>query len=360
MTNNIEKLKVLHIVSSLQIGGAERFVLDLCQIQQSKGMKASIMSFGSNSDPLKLVCDDLDILVFTVEGNRLQKWLKIYNIVKGFDVIHFHSPYPLKLMSILLPLFKQKRVVYTRHGADPLSGRSWKALHRLVQKYIDDITFVSQEGADIFENNHGWLDKPKRVIDNGVNLSSVRADRAASKLLRLGSVGRMVDLKNQISLLQAVAMLPLDEQKTLEINFYGDGPCMAELKLFNDRNLENVAVNFHGMVQDRNVIYSSFDALIVTSETEGLSLAIIEAMAYGCVVIASNVGGNPKLVEHNTNGWLFDYNDTDSLAKYLQTLNKDRSLISSFGTEGRKKIELQFSLDNTAQKYTDIYSNTLI
>jgi len=155
-------------------------------------------------------------------------------------------------------------------------------------------------------------------------------------------------------------MLPLDEQKTLEINFYGDGPCMAELKLFNDRNLENVAVNFHGMVQDRNVIYSSFDALIVTSETEGLSLAIIEAMAYGCVVIASNVGGNPKLVEHNTNGWLFDYNDTDSLAKYLQTLNKDRSLISSFGTEGRKKIELQFSLDNTAQKYTDIYSNTLI
>jgi len=194
MTNNIEKLKVLHIVSSLQIGGAERFVLDLCQIQQSKGMKASIMSFGSNSDPLKLVCDDLDILVFTVEGNRLQKWLKIYNIVKGFDVIHFHSPYPLKLMSILLPLFKQKRVVYTRHGADPLSGRSWKALHRLVQKYIDDITFVSQEGADIFENNHGWLDKPKRVIDNGVNLSSVRADRAASKLLRLGSVGRMVDL----------------------------------------------------------------------------------------------------------------------------------------------------------------------
>ena len=189
MISDIKELKVLHIVSSLQIGGAERFVLDLCQVQQSNGLKASIMSFGSNSDPLKLVCDELNIIVFTIEGNRLQKWMKIYNIVKDFDVIHFHSPYPLKLMSILLPLFKRKRVVYTRHGADPLSARSWKTLHRVVQSYIDDITFVSQEGADIFESNHGWLDKPKKVVDNGVNLSSVNVAREPSQLLRLGSVG---------------------------------------------------------------------------------------------------------------------------------------------------------------------------
>ena len=167
----------------------------------------------------------------------------------------------------------------------------------------------------------------------------------------------MVDLKNQISLLEAVATLPIEEQQKIEINFYGDGPCLAELKLFSDRNLENVAVNFHGMVQDRNIIYSSFDALIVTSETEGLSLAIIEAMAYGCVVIASNVGGNPKLVEHNKNGWLFEYNDTKTLAKYIQKLSTDKALISYLGSEGRKKIESQFSLDNTAQKYTDIYFN---
>lgn len=357
MKSNRKNLKVLHIVSSLQIGGAERFVLDLCQVQQSRGIVTSIMSFGANNDPLKQACDDLNICVYNIEGNRLHKWIKVYKVIKNFDVIHFHSPYPLKLISILLPIFNNKRVVYTRHGADPLSAKSWKTLHKFVQKYVDAITFVSQEGANVFEQNHGWPEKSKNVIDNGVNLSCVKVDRTPSNLLRLGSVGRMVTLKNQISLLQAIASLPSEEQQSLEVNFYGDGPCLKELKLFKENNLVNVAIHFHGMVQDRNIIYSSIDALVVTSETEGLSLAIIEAMAYGCAVLASNVGGNPKLVEHDVNGWLFEYDDKQGLATYIQALEKDKSLLSVFGCEGRKKVERQFSLDNCATQYNDIYVN---
>jgi glycosyltransferase involved in cell wall biosynthesis len=116
-----------------------------------------------------------------------------------------------------------------------------------------------------------------------------------------------------------------------------------------------VNVYFHGMVQDRNVIYSSIDALVVTSETEGLSLAIIEAMAYGCAVIASNVGGNPKLIEQDVNGWLFEYDDNKTLSEFIHTLQTQQALLSTFGKAGRQKIEQQFSLDNCADKYSEIY-----
>jgi glycosyltransferase involved in cell wall biosynthesis len=355
MTNSRKCLKVLHVVSSLEIGGAERFVLDLCQVQQSKGFVASIMSFGKSRDPLHQACNQLDISVYNIQGNRISKWLQVYKVVKNFDVIHFHSPYPLKFISIILPILNGKRIVYTRHGAAPLSDKAWKTMHRFVQKYVDAITFVSQEGANVFEKNHGWPEKIKHVIDNGVNLSSVQVTRTSSSLLRLGSVGRMVDLKNQISLLQAIARLSPEGQQLLEVNFYGDGPCLQKLKLYAEDNLDNVNVYFHGMVQDRNVIYSSIDALVVTSETEGLSLAIIEAMAYGCAVIASNVGGNPKLIEHDVNGWLFEYDDNKTLSEYIHTLQTQQALLSTFGKAGRQKIEQQFSLDSCADKYSEIY-----
>lgn len=348
-------LRVLHIVSSLQIGGAERFVLDLCYQQKLANVDASIMSFGQVCDPLVETCTVQNIDVYTINGNRFIKWINIYKIAKNFDVIHFHSPYPMKLISILLPLLKRQRIIYTRHGANPLPGATWRKLHRYIEPYVNEITFVSQEGSKVFSDNHGWSGKDKHVIDNGVDLDSVELSRKPTEKLRIGSVGRMVGLKNQISLLQAVKLLTKEEQLAIEVNFFGDGECLAQLQEFSDNNFNAESIKFHGMVSNRNIIYPNFDVLVVTSETEGLSLAIIEAMAYQCAVIATNVGGNPKLVDDNKNGRLFEYNDVNNLSHFLSELISNRDIITQFGQAGRNKIESLFSLEHCAQKYLSLY-----
>lgn len=355
MQKNTHSLSVIHIVSSLNIGGAERFVLDLCQVQQKQSVRVAIMSLGQPDEPLQKLCDDLNIPVFNVLGHRLTKWLSMMKYFRKFDVIHCHSPYPLKLMSVLLPLLSRKKIIYTRHGANPLSNKVWKRLHKFLRNYIDSITFVSQEGAEVFQQHHGWPAHKKHVIDNGVDLSGINIQRQASSQIRLGSVGRMVELKNQKNLLQAVALLTEAEQKKIALNFYGDGPCFENLKATSKELALAATVMFHGMVNDRDKIYNVIDTLVVTSETEGLSLAIIEAMAYQCGIIATNVGGTPKLVDHNVNGWLFDYDDAQQLAGYIQQLLQNPMLASEQGSQGQLKIAAQFSLQSSALKYLSLY-----
>lgn len=350
-------LSVAHLVSSLEVGGAERFVIDLCYVQKvSQCMNACIISFGKETDKLVPVCHELGIEVFIINGSRLKKLLTFYKLMRSYSIIHSHSPYPLKF---LLPLFffkKPEKLIYTRHGAHPFNHAGWLKVHRLLKHFIDEMTFVSKEGAEVFKKHHNWSDIPTTVIDNGVNLLTIKHTQHNSPKLRLGSVGRMVELKHQICLLRAVHLLPEKYQQQLEVNFFGDGPSKEILTHFIKENIASVEINFHGMVSNRDDIYGVIDALIVTSETEGLSLAIMEAMAYGCLTIATKVGGNPKLVDHKENGFLFDYNDHLMLAKYLMLLIDEKHLINGLGNKAHLKIKDNFSLDVCANKYLTIYS----
>jgi glycosyltransferase involved in cell wall biosynthesis len=350
------QLSVAHIVSSLEIGGAERFVIDLCHVQKSTlGIDACIVSFGKKTDKLVAVCQQMGIKVCVLEGSRIKKLFTFYKIMRLNKVIHSHSPYPLKF---LLPLFfikKPSKLIYTRHGAHQFNHTGWLRVHNVLKPFVSAMTFVSQEGAEVFQTNHGWLDIPHTVIDNGVNLIDIKQTQHDSNKVRLGSVGRMVALKHQICLLKAVSHLSEKYQQCLEVNFFGDGPNKEVLSTFIDGKLKKMSINFHGMVSNRDDIYGSIDALVVTSETEGLSLAIMEAMAYACLTIASNVGGNSKLVDHNENGWLFDYDDDEKLAQYLMRLVDHRQLLTEMGEKAHLKIKENFSLEVCANKYSSIY-----
>lgn len=347
------KLKVAHIVGSLNVGGAERFVIDLCSTQKQSNMKPAIISLGSPNDPLENECKVNNIPVASYGGGSVIKILRVFIVLLKFDVIHIHSPHALKFLSLVLPFFN-KKIIYTRHGAAPLAANHWQTLHLKLKKNIDAITFVSQEGLDNFQQQHHWQDKTNVVIDNGVLI--VPIPKKESKKLRLGSVGRMIPLKHQISLLKAVRLLIAETQKNIALHFFGDGECLSQLKLFHKNNIANVEVDFHGMVNDREFIYSNIDVLVVTSETEGLSMVIIEAMANRIPVIATDVGGNPKLVINEQTGWLFNYNDDEKLSEYIQRINDDRQLIIEYGDNAFEYVSANFSIDSAAKKYAQLYN----
>ena len=350
-----KNLKVAHVVSSLAIGGAERFVVDLTKDQIKSGHSVDIISFGKQSDELVSVCKQLNINAFTILGvNKLVKVLKFIKLSNSYDIVHFHSPYPLKFVSLFMRFIKSK-IIYTRHGANPLNEKAWIRTHQRVKPYVAAITFVSQEGANVFRANHGWQNKQLHVIDNGVEVDLSFQPMRVKNKLRIGSVGRMVELKGQIDLLRMAKNLPLQQQEKIEIHFYGDGPCFDTLHRYWQSEIPHVHVVFHGMVTDRTKIYGEIDVLVVTSETEGLSLAIIEAMAFGNPAIGTNVGGTPKLIVDNETGWLFDYQDTQTLQKHIETLLAEPELINTLGKKAQQKMQNEFSISSTARKYEDIY-----
>lgn len=357
MIKNKENLSVVHVLSSLEVGGAERFVIDLCQLQQAKGSKVAILSFGEKNDPLVIECEAAGIRVYHTRSSRIHKWKDAISALLSYNTLHFHSPYPLKFLLPVMPLCWLKKVIYTRHGADPLAGKTWKTMHKIAQLFVNNINFVSQEGADVFERSHGWKNKAKHVIDNGVNLAAVSVTRKKAERFRIGSVGRMVPLKNQISLLQAIARLDEEHKARIEVHFFGEGPSKSILTDFVDANHMQECVIFHGMVNNRMDIYNSFDVLAVTSQTEGLSLAIMEAMAYYCPILASNVGGNSKLVSNGHNGYLFEYNDVSYLSTKVTAMMDEVEQLQTFADNSRKIIEQQFSLSVSADKYQQLYNS---
>jgi len=356
MPKKNNKLKVLHVVASLNVGGAERFVIDLSLAQKNLGIEPSIISLGNPKDILVSTCKSSNVPVITYSASSYVKFCLVFFALFKFDIIHVHSPHALKYIRLFLP-FLNAKVIYTRHGAAPYSKGNWLKFHQKIKQYISAVTFVSQEGLNIFQGIHQWDNIASFVIDNGVLLSPINSKAVASKKLRIGSVGRMIPLKNQIGLLKALALLSEDARSNISVDFFGDGECFEQLKAFDNEYLPTTAVKFHGMVNDRELIYSSFDLLVVTSETEGLSMVIIEAMANQIPVIATDVGGNPKLVLPNQTGWLFDYDDEEQLAKIIANIVNDKTILKPLGHEALNYVATNFSIETSANKYLKLYES---
>jgi len=352
----MNKKKIIHIVSSLNVGGAERFVIDLSQDIKETNNCVEILSFGDVNNTLWKVAEDAGIKVNTIsKSSSISGQLTLFKLLSGVDVIHLHTPRVIKTLSIVLKLIGKKKLIYTRHGAADLSSSEWQSRHAKFRKYVDYMTFVSQEAMDVFTRVYLWEDIKKEVVDNGVKIPQLD-QRQKSNILKIGAVGRFVELKNQISLLKALKKLPNDIQKNVEVHLFGDGECEHQLKEFVNQSELEKHVTFHGMVEDRNFIYNSFDLLCVTSETEGLSLAIMEAMAFALPVLATDVGGNSKLVKHDVTGWLFDYNDVEAMVEKITWLMSNRDVMLNFGAEGREYIKNTFSINSASKKYMSIYN----
>lgn len=349
---------VIHVVSSLKVGGAERFVIDLCQEQVGQGLNVAILSFGLAEDTLVSVCHEHQIPLTTTNGKSWRVQKQRLQLLSRFDIIHVHSPAALKSLVFHLFLLKHKKLIYTRHGAAPLNKPHWIRLHRFARNFIHAVTFVSAEAKHSFAH-HGWHKVPQHIIDNGVRLPSEaltdNKNTARSSVIRLASVGRMVKLKSQLSLLQAVSQMDSDSQSQLELHFFGDGELRAQLEAFH-RQHSGIQAVFHGVEINRQNIYPYIDVLVVTSSTEGLSMVILEAMAYGKPVIATNVGGNPMLVKSGETGFLYEFNDIDELRSLISGLLKKAELRVKLGRQAREWVEQQYSLTKTAVLYRELYN----
>jgi len=357
MTNKPKS--VLHILSSLNVGGAERFVIDLAVEQrQSLALNTAILSFGHQAEALVKECENNNIEVHFAEGSTFKKVLTLKKIIKSFDVIHFHSPYTL-LFSCYYPLLAYgKKIIYTRHGAEPFAQPKWRLMHKITKFMVDHITFVSDEGKTVFGKAHGWEHKSQTVLDNGILIpdESLEEPKDVNRTkIRLGSVARMVSLKNQICLLKALSVMPHEISSKFEVHFFGNGPCEELLREEANKLNSQVNVVFHGMVINRDDIYQNMDVMVVTSEMEGLSIAILEAMARKIPVLATNVGGNPKLVHNNTTGQLFDYDNHEMLSKQLIDIIQSPDTICHLGQQAYSMVKNNYSLETVANKYMQLY-----
>ncbi|HEX5062636.1 MAG TPA: glycosyltransferase family 4 protein [Kofleriaceae bacterium] len=350
--------RVVHVVSSLEIGGAERLVVDLACAQQRAGLGAWIVDLGRDESPLADAARRLGVQV--IRAGRMRSrlartvWLARVLVARE-NAIHIHNPWALRAVLPILPAIRG-RVIYTRHGASPYGGRGWRAVHRLARPFIDQITFVTDEARAAFEAAHWRSVFHHIVIENGVAVPAAVPDRERPGRLRIGSVGRLVELKGQRLVLDAIAALPPDHRARVEVHLFGDGPDRSSLTDHARASLHDVPVVFHGTVLDRERIYNAIDVLAVGSRTEGQSLAIMEAMARGVPAIATNVGGNPQFVHDGETGMLVPSGDATAIRDAIARMLVDPDLVSRLGRASHSLIGAYHSIDAVAARYHSLYS----
>jgi glycosyltransferase involved in cell wall biosynthesis len=249
-----------------------------------------------------------------------------------------------------------------RHLGDRLSAAQTRILTCVFRLFPDRIVCNSRAAAERLR----YLGIPAGklvVIPNG--LPAECFDRVepllppAGNLLRVGLVARMNEkVKNHPALLRATALL-LREMPNIEMILAGDGKLRPELeKMATDLGIAR-NVLFLGECRDIPALLASLDISVLTSLSESMPNAILEAMAAGLPVVSTRVGGSPELVRHGETGFLVDSGDDVQLADALRVLLRDVTLRKQFGGRGREVAQAQFGIAAIQKQYEELYTSAL-
>lgn len=284
------------------------------------------------------------------------------------DLIHCHylrEHYTALLAKRYRPGLK---VVYTNHfvQANDLVTR---ISNRWMDKRQDQMIAVCNKGKEQLIAN-GWTGDRIQVVFNAVDPEAWAGDRSESTLRQeLGipedrfvmlCASRFADDKGHKYLIDSVKLLKERTKKSFTLVLAGDGPLLEPSKAqVKELGLEDV-VTFIGFRKDIKNLYKGSDLYVNSSQHEALSFLIIEAMAAGLPVIATDMGGNSDIVNDQAGcGLLVTYDDPDSMASAMQKLLEDEALLAKCREGAARTIQEKFEIHQWADATWSVYEKAL-
>ena len=361
---------VMHIISSMSMGGAEQLLLSVLP-ELNRGYRAMLCCIRERGE-LASRLEERGVPVIEYRfRSRLHPW-SLYGLSRlmvrsGVRLIHanMYRPHVSGILSGWLGGIPAR--ISTVHTVNQWDSPRQVRMDRLVSGLCTRIVAVSEEVKRNYCRVTGVREEKVRVIYNGVDTDRFSPGEPSPELYDslnlehgtriLGTVGRLIGDKGHRLFLEA-AIGVLREDPGLRILVIGDGPLRGELEHFVESQGIRDRVVFTGMRDDIPDLVRICTALIFPSYREGLSLALLEAMACGKAVIASDVGGNPEVIVSGESGFLFPSGDREALASYMkQLLNRD--MATSTGNLARKRVLEHFSIRTHVEKTAGLYRECL-
>ena len=366
-----EKLKVLQLGSPTGLYGAERWILALTSHldrQRVDSTVAVIRDDVSLAAPLCVEADRLGIktLVFEAEGRvnfSAVSRLRAYIRDKGVDILHTHA-YKQDIIGLLASIGTSCKCVSTPHGwsreAD-LKLWCYERLNRAIFPFFDAVVPLSDELYRPLLRIPG-LKKRLHLIRNGVDLTEIEAATACVSRLRrwnqqgifvIGYIGQLIGRKGLDVLLEAVGSLPHDLDWRLVI--IGEGEKKRSLMEQAETMEHGDRVSFPGFRPDRLRWLNGFDCFVLPSQLEGIPRCLMEAMAAGVAVVATDIPGCTDLIDHQGTGLLFPVGDGSALTAALEKLAADGAGRRKLAHRGREYVRQRYSAGRMAREYEKLY-----
>ena len=250
-----------------------------------------------------------------------------------------------------------------------LANRKLRWMYRLSLLRTRRVAMVGQQVHDRYVASGLVKAEAAETVLNGIPVQRFATSpaRRAQARLRLGigadvpvigCVGRLVALKNQRLMLDNLPRL-LRLHPDLRLVMVGDGPLDADLRAQAEALQVADHVDFLGPRTDVADLLPAFDIFALPSQTEGLSIALLEACATALAVVATRVGGNPEIIAHEQTGLLVPPDDVQALGDALERLLADPALRSRLGSQACEWVRAHASIDALCSTYDSFYRRAL-
>ena len=359
-------MRILQVITSLHIGGAEKLIVDMSPLYQKKGMQVDVLLFDGTETPLKQELQENGIQVFHLGiGGRVYNpffILKLIPFLRHYDIIHTHNT-ACQYFTALAKCFSFSKVklVTTEHSTtNRRRNITWfRIIDKFVYSQYNIIISISHAVTDMLRQYSGYA-YPIETIPNGINIplfqQAESLDRSTLKLAFHSCLVTMVagfrEEKDQDTLIRAISHLPASYKLCL----VGDGVRRQICEtLVKNLGLEDRVV-FAGIRSDIPQILKASDIIVVSSHWEGFGLVAVEGMAAGKPVIASNVSGLADVVREA--GILFPQGDEKTLANIIERLMNDKSFYRQTAEQCMQRA-LEYDIQKTVDAYENVYKKTM-
>ncbi len=371
--NSQQTMHVLHISSGDLWAGAEVMLYTLARaLHRDLNTQVSVVIL--NHGTLEQKLRDCGIAVYVLDESQLNSFQilrQLRQIIVEIkpNVIHTHRMKE-NILGSIAALYKQRiPSLRTVHGAPEHRPPLHKLAKRLILffnqstgRYLQQaIVAVSPDLASKLENS--FLKTKIKVVENGIDIAAILSgtSSASSKNnndrdYRIGIAGRLTPVK-RVDLFIDSAVYLKQHQPDLKISFqiYGDGPLLNTLQTRIEVLQANDYIHLHGHCDNIVEKLQTLDALLMTSDHEGLPMVLLEAMCLQTPVIAHAVGGIPHLLEQGRCGTLVHNHSAQAFADAISNLIAQPEQHQQLAQQAFKRLEQHYSAKQTAASYLHVY-----
>jgi glycosyltransferase involved in cell wall biosynthesis len=352
-----DKLRIAHVSLGLDVGGQERLLIEFARHCDRTRFELTFISM-TGRGRLGQALEELGWPVLALEsppGFRPRIVLRLARLFRehGFDVVHTHDDKPLLYGAPAAKLARVRRLIHTHHhGHLPYMTARQRRLVAWVGRLPDVFVCVSKNSALHLEET-GIPASRLTTIWNGIDLERYpyQGPQAGGPAVTVARLSAEKDIAN---LLQAAALV-VKEIPDFRLEVAGDGPLRDDLQQLSAALHLEQHVRFLGEVGDIPTLLGRARLFVLPSQTEGISLTILEAMARGLPVVTTAVGGNPEVVVDGRTGILVPAKNPVDLAGAICRLWNNPVEGRLMGQAGRQRAQEHFDIRKMIAEYEHLY-----
>lgn len=360
-------MKILQLINSLYIGGAEKLIVDTVPALQNQGIEVDVLCLKKDRTSFwkNLEKESNGSIEGLTEGSLYNPLLifKLIPFLKRYNVIHVHL-FPALYWVILAKWlsFSSVKIIVTEHNTK--NRRMQKGCYRLVDRFfhrgvIRVVTISDQGMYDVKKHLSNLPTERFKLIYNGINIKKYTTAVPYSRNtffkeedFVVTQVSNFRKQKDHTTLIRALAEVP----EVVKLILVGEGKLKKESeKLVHQLNLEH-RVLFLGARTDVERIVKTSDVIVLSSAHEGFGLAIVEGMAAQKPCIASRIGGLSEIVDGY--GLLFQVGNTKELASHIVQLYTNNELYSQVADKCYERAQ-QFDVNKMVDLYLELYKEVI-